>query len=139
DNLTSSNGNDVKTDDKKSIHEWVEVNVDEAVPTRAGELHKQGAIATSQAKSLVGTYQVVCGVAKEVKAFSKGTYLNFEYPSPNTTFRAVVWDSDADNVLRYGEQFQHFLNQRLCISGDITSFNGQPQIIVKYNNQIEIF
>lgn len=139
DNLTSSNGNDVKTDDKKSIHEWVEVNVDEAVTTRARELHKQGAIATSQAKSLVGTYQVVCGVAKEVKAFSKGTYLNFEYPSPNTTFRAVVWDSDADNVLRYGEQFQHFLNQRLCISGDITSFNGQPQIIVKYNNQIEIF
>lgn len=90
DNLTGSNGNDAKTDDKKSIHEWVEVNVDEAVPTRAGELHKQGAIATSQAKSLVGTYQVVCGVVKEVKAFSKGTYLNFEYPSPNTTFRAVV-------------------------------------------------
>lgn len=90
DNLTGSNGNDAKTDDKKSIHEWVEVNVDEAVPTRAGGLHKQGAIETSQAKSLVGTYQVVCGVVKEVKAFSKGTYLNFEYPSPNTTFRAVV-------------------------------------------------
>ncbi|HIF9461729.1 TPA: hypothetical protein ACX6SH_002264 [Photobacterium damselae] len=143
DKVTSSNGNDVvkrKADDNKSIHDWVEVQVDEpVVSTQRVELHKQGFITSDQAKSLVGSYQIVCGVIKEVKAFSKGTYLNFEYPYPNTEFRAVVWDLDVDKLLRYGEHFQHFLNQRLCVSGDITSFNGQPQIIVKYRDQIERF
>lgn len=139
DKVTMSNGfGKRKADDNKSIHEWVDVQVDEVVSTQHVELQKQGSIAPDQAKWSVGTYQVVCGVIKEVKAFSKGTYLNFEYPYPNTKFRALVWDLDADKVLN-GEHFQHFLNQRFCVSGIITSFNGQPQIIVKYSNSIERF
>ncbi|MDG2790253.1 hypothetical protein R7Z80_17640 [Vibrio sp. 1733] len=121
----------------RSIDDWVEVSADELALSHSIEVHDSNSIAPDQTMSLLGTYQVVCGIVREVKAFSKGSYLNFDYRYPNTEFRIVVWDSDVEKVLGYGENFQHFINRELCVSGEITSFGGQPQIIVKYSDQLE--
>ena len=75
DNLTGSNGNDAKTDDKKSIHEWVEVNVDEAVPTRAGGYTSKGLLKPAKQKAWLGHIRSCAELSKRLKPFLKGLTL----------------------------------------------------------------
>lgn len=103
------------------------------------DLRQQGRIEVTQVRGLIGTTQVVCGVISEVRPFSRGTYLYFSDNRSGAIFRGVVWDSDKDSVLRNGEYFQHYLNKRACVKGEITEFNQQPQIVVKNEKQLDIY
>ena len=81
-------------------------------------------IHASDASKYIGEYRKVCGQVVQIKEFSKGIYLNFGNNYPRQNLTAVVWSSDISN---FGNLNQYVGNS-ICISGEITSYRGTPQI-----------
>lgn len=89
-------------------------------------------INAKSANQYVGEYKTVCGSVAQVKSFSKGIYINLGSSYPNQDLTIVVWSADVNN---FGD-FTNFENKDLCISGEIGSYKGIPQIQLKNASQI---
>ncbi|WP_394145696.1 hypothetical protein [Vibrio atypicus] len=87
-------------------------------------------IAAHNAVEHIGTSQLVCGPLAEVYEFRNGVYLNFVKTFPDTPFTAVVWDSLHKKILLQGIRLEHSLHNEICVEGEISSYNGQTQVIV---------
>lgn len=95
------------------------------------------AIPAREAKDHIGESGTVCGkvVGIHYAARSKGqpTFLNFDEPYPREDFTVVVWGSDRD---KFGDLSAH-QDKRVCVTGKITSFRGEPEIVAKQPSQVE--
>lgn len=89
-------------------------------------------IHASDASKYIGEYRKVCGQVVQIKEFSKGIYLNFGNNYPRQNLTAVVWSSDISN---FGNLNQ-YLGNSICISGEITSYRGTPQIELSSLEQV---
>ena len=89
-------------------------------------------IHASDASKYIGEYRKVCGQVVQIKEFSKGIYLNFGNNYPRQNLTAVVWSSDISN---FGNLNQYVGNS-ICISGEITSYRGTPQIELSNLEQV---
>lgn len=89
-------------------------------------------IHASNASKYIGKYRKVCGQVVQIKEFSKGIYLNFGNNYPRQNLTAVVWSSDIPN---FGNLNQYVGNS-ICISGEITSYRGTPQIELSNLEQV---
>ena len=89
-------------------------------------------IHASDASKYIGKYRKVCGQVVQIKEFSKGIYLNFGNNYPRQNLTAVVWSSDISN---FGNLNQYVGNS-ICISGEITSYRGTPQIELSSLEQV---
>ncbi|OIU86841.1 hypothetical protein [Acinetobacter sp. AR2-3] len=89
-------------------------------------------IHASDASKYIGEYRKVCGQVVQIKEFSKGIYLNFGNNYPRQNLTAVVWSSDISN---FGNLNQYVGNS-ICISGEITSYRGTPQIELSSLEQV---
>ena len=89
-------------------------------------------IHASDASKYIGEYRKVCGQVVQIKEFSKGIYLNFGNNYPRQNLTAVVWSSDIPN---FGNLNQYVGNS-ICISGEITSYRGTPQIELSSLEQV---
>lgn len=120
------------------VNSWEEVPEDEIKSTLLQNTHlPAGAITSDMASQHIGTQQVVCGVVSQVTEFSRGTYLNFDQRFPDTLFNAVIWYSDSVNVLSGKASLNEYLNQKVCVSGEIGTYNGRSQIVVKSYSQLQ--
>jgi very-short-patch-repair endonuclease len=90
-------------------------------------------ISASQARSYIGSYQVVCGDIAQVKKFSKGTYLNFGSSYPKQDATIVIWDTDRSN---FGNLDQ-YKGSNLCVEGKIGTYKGTPQIKLVSANKLK--
>lgn len=81
-------------------------------------------IQASQASNYIGEYKTVCGRVAQIKEFSKGIYLNFDNYYPRQNLTAVIWSND---IYNFGD-IDQYVGSSLCISGEITSYRGTPQI-----------
>lgn len=94
--------------------------------------HIESSIQASNASNYIGEYKKVCGQVVQTKEFSKGTYLNFDNNYPRQNLTAVIWSSDISN---FGDLNQ-YVGSNLCISGEITSYRGAPQIELSSLDQV---
>lgn len=70
------------------------------------------------------------------KGEKKTTYINFGKPYPNTTFTAVIFESDLKNF-KYTPA-EYLKDKTICITGKVVIYKGKPEIIVKKEEQIKI-
>jgi len=98
-----------------------------AVPVASGS-----SILASQARAYIGQDKVVCGNVAEVKEISAGLFINLDKPYPNAAMSAVIWREHLDKIGRV----QLKENSRVCISGLIQAYRGNPQIEIDRREQI---
>jgi len=91
------------------------------------------------ANNYIGQIKVVCGKVKSTyinrKSRNDPLYLNFHKKYPFSPFTAIIWTKYS------GDEFgskpeKRLLNKKLCIKGLIEEYNGKPQIILRYAEQI---
>lgn len=90
-------------------------------------------IASDNARSYIGEYKKVCGEIVEKKEFSKGVYLNFDHMYPNQSVTAVIW---ANKISEFGD-IDHYIGTTACITGEINSYRGVPQVVLNGAAQLE--
>ena len=95
-------------------------------------------IASSDAINHVGENATVCGVVASAKyaSSSRGqpTFLNLDRRYPNHVFTALVWGESRD---RFGYAPESLSGERICVTGQISTFRGVAQIVVSSESQIE--
>ena len=99
---------------------------------------KTKTITAEQAKDNIGQTARVCGqVVSPHYAYKTGghpTFLNFDRPYPRAVFTAVIWGSDR---AKFGEPEQKYRNKHICVTGFITVFKGQPEMVLHSPKQVE--
>lgn len=102
-------------------------------------LFGQKKLTPSQAKEHFGETASVCGEVMSTRyaASSKGqpTFLNLDQPYPNQIFTAVIW---GDNRGKFGKPEDDYKGKQICVSGKITAYAGQPEIVVADPKQIVV-
>ena len=125
---------------ENTVDSWEEVPENQIKQTLLNTSHiPTNAIPATLALKYKGTYNVVCGFIVQAITFSKGTYLNFEKKFPDTPFRIVIWDADANYVLSNISSTDRMLYRNICVNGNISTFNKRAQIIVNSPEQIKVF
>jgi hypothetical protein len=85
-----------------------------------------------QASGYVGTTQRVCGPLRSQRPWNDSVFLNIgrDYPDPGR-FVIVLWDVGAVETISAGVM--------LCAEGQITSYEGVPQIELNDPGRVEIW
>jgi endonuclease G len=100
---------------------------------------EQKQIPSSQAAQHVGEQGTVCGMVASSRyvstSHSKPTFLNFGKPYPQEEFTVVIWSDDRS---KFGHPEETYLHKNICVTGDITSYRGTPQIIARDPRQIKL-
>jgi hypothetical protein len=97
-----------------------------SVPGRAATFTPQ------EASGHVGEMATICGTvvstnfAKQVAG--RPTFLDMGKPYPDEAFTILIWGNDR---ARFGTPESSFLRKQLCATGQIQSYDGRPQIIVR--------
>ena len=102
--------------------------------------YAQGRLSPEEALNHIGENQTVCGMVASTNfaASSKGqpTFLNLNRPYPNHIFTVVIW---GQYKLRFENPPEEFFNRkRICVTGEITTYRGKPQIEVEDPTQIRM-
>jgi len=122
------------------VEQWEEVPENQVKQTLSDtEWPPIETITAEQAFKYVGSSKTVCGMINQVHHFSKGVYLNLDKVFPDTQFSIVIWDSDADYVLGNSTSFNAYSGASVCVSGNISTFNGRSQIIVNESIQLQVY
>lgn len=91
------------------------------------------------AKDHIGEQAVVCGKVASTQYASKSkgepTFLNLDQPYPKQVFTIVIWGDDRS---RFGAPESKYRDQKVCVTGKITSFRGEPEIVANNPDQLEI-
>ena len=99
---------------------------------------KTQTITAEQAKNHIGETARVCGLVASLhfafKTRGQPPFLNLGKPYPHQVFTAVSWGLDRG---KFGDPEQHYLNRRVCVTGPITVYHGQPEMILKDPKQVE--
>ena len=61
------------------------------------------------------------------------TFLNFDRPYPHQVFTAVLWGSDR---AKFGEPGKQYRNRHICVTGFISVFHGQPEMVLHSPKQV---
>ena len=100
---------------------------------------KAPTIAPEQAQAHVGETVEVCGQVARVhlafKTRGQPTFIDFVRPYPHAPFTAVIWGLDRG---KFGDPHQQYLNKRVCVTGPIRLYRGQPEIILHSPKQVKV-
>ena len=97
-------------------------------------------INAAEAAKHIGEYKTVCG--KVVSTFyhkrgkGKQTYINIDKAYPNQIFTILIWGSDRKYFDGAPEEI--YRDKDVCVDGKISSYKGNPQIMVKTPSSIKI-
>jgi micrococcal nuclease len=101
--------------------------------------HAQKKLTASEAKQHFGENATVCGevVSTRYAESSKGqpTFLNLDKAYPNQIFTVVIW---GENRSKFGKPEGEYNGKRICVSGKITAYGGQPEIVAADPKQITV-
>ncbi len=100
---------------------------------------KARTLTPKQARHHVGETATVCGrVASAHLAYrSRGqpTFLNLGRPYPHQVFTAVIWGLDRG---KFGRPEEQYLHRRICVTGRIKAYRGQPEMVLKDPVQVGV-
>ena len=95
-------------------------------------------IAAPEAKNHVGETATVCGKVASTRFASSShgqpTFLNLDVPYPNQIFTVVIWGSDRPMFYRPEVTYR---DKRVCVTGEIKSFRGVPEVAAHDPSQIK--
>lgn len=100
----------------------------------SGETEKGGVVSSIKAGNFVGEEKTVRGLVADVHQTKKVKYLNFDDKYPNNSFTGVVFARSFDKF----PDLQKYEGETVEITGEISLYNGKPQIIMNDENQIRI-
>jgi hypothetical protein len=96
-------------------------------------------ITPRQAKDHIREVQTVCGkvVSARYAPRSKGqpTFLNLDEPYPEQIFTILIW---GENRAKFGEPESRYSDANVCVTGTITSYHGEPEIVATEPKQIAV-
>lgn len=105
-----------------------------------GFLQATDRIDAAEARHHIGEEATVCGKVASTRYApgSRGqpTFLNLEKPYPNQLFTAVIWVENRGKFPKPPESL--YRDESICITGELSSYRGIPQIEVEEPDQIEI-
>jgi hypothetical protein len=96
-------------------------------------------LTADEAKNHIGETATVCGVVSgtHYAASSKGspTFVNVGAPYPNQPFTILIWGED---LAKFSPKPSTWDGKRVCATGQITSYQGKPEIVAKAPVQITV-
>lgn len=96
-------------------------------------------ISAAEAKDHVGERATVCGKVASTRYASKSkgqpTFLNLDQPYPQKIFTVLIWGEDRS---KFGEPESKYEDRKICVTGKITSYQGEPEIAASNPDQLEI-
>jgi DNA/RNA endonuclease YhcR with UshA esterase domain len=97
-------------------------------------------LTAAQAQQHLGERATVCGKVATAN-FASGargqpTFLNLDAPYPKAIFTVVIWRDMRSRL--GGSPEVSYKGQTICVSGQITSYRGDPQIVISDPKQISI-
>ena len=99
----------------------------------------QTAISATEARNHIGETRTVCGAVMSahyaVRTRGNPTFLNLDKPYPDQVFTVLIWGTDR---FRFGVPEESFINKHICITGNISSYRGVPEIVAHQPNQIRV-
>jgi hypothetical protein len=102
------------------------------------QIAAQERISPAEAGKFVGKNATVCGQVSSsnysARSRRRPTFLNLDRPYPNHVFTALIWGEDRDKFSTPPEST--YSGKKICVMGTISSYQGQPQIVVKNPSQI---
>jgi micrococcal nuclease len=111
-----------------------------AAPAPVAASKSMTGIPPSEAKAHIGETNTVCGLVTGGRfletAKNKPTFLNFEFPFPDHTFTAVIFEEDRAKFQTPPETL--FDGKHVCVTGAIIDYRGKPEIVVHDPSQIVI-
>jgi DNA/RNA endonuclease YhcR with UshA esterase domain len=96
-------------------------------------------LSAREAKDHVGQKATVCGevASAHYAERTKGqpTFINLDEPYPHQIFTALIWGSDRS---KFGTPETALLGKKICVTGTIMTYRGEPEVVVSEPSQIEI-
>jgi hypothetical protein len=90
-----------------------------------------------QGKRHIGETVRVCGLVVSphyaLKTRGRPTFLNFDRPYPHQVFTAVIWGSER---AKFGHPGKLYRNKHVCVTGFISVFHGQPEMVLRSPKQV---
>lgn len=104
----------------------------------ATALEERPVYAPEEAAGHLGEQAVVCGRVVEAtyaeRTGGQPTYLNFGRPYPDQLFTVVIWGR---HRTKFGRPEAYYLDQDVCVSGQIQEHRGVPRIEITEAIQID--
>ena len=79
----------------------------------------------------------MCGVVASARYADRSrgqpTFLNLDKPYPDTIFTILIWGEDRP---KFGAPETTYRDKRICASGIISEYRGQPEIVAREPKQI---
>jgi hypothetical protein len=102
--------------------------------------HGQGKKFTAaEAKDHIGERANICGRVASARyaATTRGkpTFLNLDKPYPNQVFTVLIWGENRD---KFGTPEEKYRDKEVCVTGTITQYRGEPEVVVNDPQSIEI-
>lgn len=98
-----------------------------------------GALTPEQTAQAVGQHAVVCGTPAKIyfarRSRGEPTFINFGAAYPNETFTVVIF---GEHRAAFRPPPESWMGHTICVSGQIRSYRGSPEIIAKGTNQIRL-
>ena len=103
-------------------------------------LSAQERISAADAAKYIGKSDTVCGrVALAnyvVSSIGRPTYLNLDRPYPNHIFTVIIWGENRGRFPTPPEKA--YSGKKICVSGPVSAFRGEPRIVVTGPSQITV-
>jgi hypothetical protein len=94
-------------------------------------------LTASEARDHIGESATVCGkvVSSRYASKTRGapTFLDLDKPYPSSLFTIVIW---GENRAKFGAPEETYRDKSVCVTGNITSYRGSPQIVASDPSQI---
>jgi hypothetical protein len=98
-----------------------------------------GAIRAVEASAHLGETLTVCDFvasATRLRSGRRPTFLNLGQPFPEQDLTVVIWGADRERFEAPPED--EYRNAWICVTGEITTYRGQPQIVVRAPKAIRV-
>jgi hypothetical protein len=103
-------------------------------------LSAQERITPAEAAKYVGKSATVCGLVAStsyaVQSLGRPTFLNLDQPYPKQPFTVVIWGEDCSSFSPPPEKA--YSGKKICVSGPVSAFRGEPRIVVTGPSQITV-
>ncbi len=94
-------------------------------------------LAPAEAAKHVGEKATICGVVAGAKYAAqtggRPTFLDFDKPYPDATFTALILGGDRP---KFGTPEKSAQGKQVCVTGEITVYQGRPEIILTDPHQL---
>ncbi|MGY4675112.1 hypothetical protein ACWIVU_05650 [Ursidibacter arcticus] len=95
-------------------------------------------IESYKAAYYIGKSVEVCGNVSQIKNVKKQTYINLDGSYPHQKLTILVWNDDLNQIVNKIGRLDRLEKSRICVKGVVDDYKGNPQIILKTPDNIQV-